>query len=193
MSLQLPLKAVLHVLRNEVARVERWQPDPLLARARLCDAFRDLGVQIPTPQELDHALAEMDTPAWRRLYLVTFAAEDRAVGEALTVAHRFDANPRDFWKEAFVGFAQSMDLHPIALLRESNHRLEELTRTWLLRVGVGITGETPEQSLARLERIDYARLLAEVGRARTAADERLAYLRKLQEKADRLRAPRGKW
>lgn len=192
MSLQLPLKAVLHVLRNEVARVERWQPDPLLARARLCDAFRDLGVQIPTPQELDHALAEMDTPAWRRLYLVTFAAEDRAVGEALTVAHRFDANPRDFWKEAFVGFAQSMDLHPIALLRESNHRLEELTRTWLLRVGVGITGETPEQSLARLERIDYARLLAEVGRARTA-DERLAYLRKLQEKADRLRAPRGKW
>ncbi len=193
MSLQLPLKAVLHVLRNEVARVERWQPDPLLARARLCDAFRDLGVQIPTPQELDHALAEMDTPAWRRLYLVTFAAEDRAVGEALTVAHRFDANPCDFWKEAFVGFAQSMDLHPIALLRESNHRLEELTRTWLLRIGVGITGETPEQSLARLERIDYARLLAEVGRARTAADERLAYLRKLQEKADRLRAPRGKW
>jgi hypothetical protein len=47
--------------------------------------------------------------------------------------------------------------------------------------------------MAALDRLDYARLLNEAERARESAKERTEYLRKLQEKADRMLAPRGKW
>ncbi|MEM9073380.1 MAG: hypothetical protein AAGE52_33050 [Myxococcota bacterium] len=187
MTLQLPLKAVIHVLRGSLPRAQHESVDAALYRARFCDALRDRRMVVPSPQELDHAESSMDPASWRRLATVTSAIEDEAIGEAVSIAARLDEDPSRVWFEGFVGFAAGMDLHPLELLRESSHRLEEYARTWLLRVGVGVAGESSDQSIERLTRLDYARLLAEAERARDAATRRLSDLRRLQAKAERAR------
>lgn len=191
--LELPVPALLHVLKRALPSLEGGPIEPLLVRARCMDALRDALVIPPLAAALDQSCADLDEGAWRRLALLGELASDEALRPALAEAVRGEARPGEFWEEGFLGFVRSMDLHTIPLLRESQHRLEEFARAWMLRAGIAVTGETPAQSLERLERLDYARLLSEVERARRGADDRLEYLRKLQEKADRLLAPRGKW
>ena len=96
-------------------------------------------------------------------------------------------------EEGMVGTAVRAPLLTLALLRESAVRLEELARTWSAALGVGIAGETAEQSAEHLARIDYARLLDKAERAKVDAEARMAELRKRQEKAEERRTRRSKW
>lgn len=168
--------ALLHVLRAALVEVGGGEAPPLLVRARLADLHRDLGVDAPSHDALDDATAFLDDEAWRRLWLLVALGE--ALGEALRETLRAGV-----WRSAFVELADDLDLLTLELLRDTHARREELCRNWLMRLGVAVTGETPEESVAALERLDYARLVARVDAARARADERLAYLRKLQ--ADR--------
>src|SRR5208283_4064709 len=95
-------------------------------------------------------------------------------------------------KEAFVGLALATPLLTMTLLRQSPLRVEEFARHFLARLGTAVSGETAAQSRERLERLDYGRLLAEAERAKVSAEERMEYLRQLQEDQAR-RARRGKW
>ncbi len=87
--------------------------------------------------------------------------------------------------------------HPLLtslVLQQSDIRLEELARHFCARWGLPIQGETPKASAARLHEIDFGRLMKEAEAARASADDRLAYLKQLQEEQDKTRRPRrGKW
>jgi Flp pilus assembly protein TadD len=81
----------------------------------------------------------------------------------------------------------------LELLRQSSLRVEEFARHFLARLEAAVASETVAQSRARLQRLDYAQLLAEAERAKVSAEERVAYLRKLQQKQEQLLSRRGKW
>jgi hypothetical protein len=168
------------------------KPDPDVVRARLADTFRDLGVEPLDPEAFEKLARPLDEGGWARLELVARVVRFGFTGEALAalVAAR---GVEGAVRQAFIDFAQSSPLLTIDLLRQSSLRLEELGRRWIASLGALVEGETPEVSAAALERLDYARLLAEVERAKMSAEERMAYLQKLQEEHDASRPNRGKW
>lgn len=190
--LELPVDAVIARFEQAIPRLAAGPVRAPLVRARLADAIRLGFLPPPLPSELDVACAALDDQGWRRLALFVDALEERAVHEAFlraaTVEEALDAWVRD----AFLQLAGQRPLHTLELLSRSEHRREELARTWLLRMGVAIAGETVEESLERLDRLDYARVLSDLEQAKAGAEERAAYVRKLQEKADELLRPRGK-
>jgi hypothetical protein len=81
----------------------------------------------------------------------------------------------------------------LELLRQGPLRVEEFARHFLARLGAAVAGETPAQSRLRLQRLDYAQLLAEAERDKVSAAERMDYLRRLQEQQEQRLARRGKW
>jgi len=183
-----PLEAALAEI---VPRLENAEVEPDLVRARLADGYRDAGVNPPVPDAFDKLVPDLDAEAWRRLALAVCALNlpevcatvPGLVGNAGAIAQV---------KEAFVGLALATPLLTMTLLRQSPLRVEEFARHFLARLGTAVSGETAAQSRERLERLDYGRLLAEAERAKVSAEERMEYLRQLQEDQAR-RARRGKW
>ena len=53
-------------------------------------------------------------------------------------------------------------------------------------------GERAEESHTRLQRLDYRQLLAEAEKAKVSAEQRTAYIRKLQEEQEQKLGRRGK-
>ncbi len=181
------------------AQLERCLPhvleqpvDRLLLHARLADAYRDEDLEPMRADAFLEATRQLSDEAWRRLSLLVGLLEllecRLGVVEVLD-----DDDVASQVEQAFIGFAQEANLLTVAILRDSELRREELLRRFILRLGAGIEGETIEQSLRRLERLDYGVLLGEAERARQIAEERMAYLKMLQEAQDAARAPRGKW
>lgn len=184
----LPLQAQLerclpHVLEQPVDRV--------LLHARLADAYRDEDhAPMPADAFLD-ATGQLSDEGWRRLWLLVGLLE---LPECrLSVTELIDDDAAQQVEHAFIGFAHEANLLTVATLRDSELRREELLRRFIMRLGAGVEGETIEQSLQRLERLDYGKLLGEAERARKIAQDRMAYLEKLQEAQDAARRPRGKW
>jgi hypothetical protein len=99
---------------------------------------------------------------------------------------------REQIRTAFVGLARELPLLTMELLRQSELRIEEFARNFIARLGATVAGETPQQSRDRLHRLDYARLLEEAEQAKVSAEERMEYIRKLQEEQDK-KTRRGKW
>jgi hypothetical protein len=177
-------------LRDDVPRWQGAEVDPGLIRARLADRYRDARLMPVPPEDLDRLVLGLDAEAWRRLALAVAAldcAEVRRVLPSL-LGGPVEAQVR----RAFVDFARSTGLLTLDLLRQSPHRVEEFTRSWIDRLGGSVEDETEEQSRERLARLDYGRLLAEAERAKQAAEGRMEDLKRRQEQAGR-RARRGKW
>jgi hypothetical protein len=63
-------------------------------------------------------------------------------------------------------------------------RREEFVRHFIARIGGKILGEDPADSEDRLRRLDYGTLLEEAERASSSAEDRLAYLKKLQQEQE---------
>jgi hypothetical protein len=187
---ELDLAALTAALQAAVPALERAALEPLLVRARLADRCRDLGLEPLDPDLFDSATAGLPEPAWRRLALTVAALDTAPVREGLKPA--LARNLAEAVQGGLVGFAREAELLTLDLLRQSPLRLEEFARAWAARLGAGIAREKPEESKARLERLDYKRLLDEAERAKKAAEDR-DYLKKLQEAEDKKRAPRGKW
>ena len=97
------------------------------------------------------------------------------------------------WLKGLVAFVGDTRLLSLPLLTQSRLRAEEFGRFLIGRIGADVEGESVEESLHWLTRFNYNNLLDEAERARTTAQERLAYLQKLQDEQEAANAPRGKW
>ncbi|SIO65815.1 hypothetical protein SAMN05444166_7846 [Singulisphaera sp. GP187] len=177
-------------LTAEVARWEGALVDLDLLRARLADRCRDGAIQPAPPAVVAEMFGGLDTEGLRRLALIVSALdldEIRASAPWLLV----HGSIVDRIRGCFVELARGSDLLTMELLRQSRLRVEEFARMLLIALGLGVAGESAEESQVRLVRLDYRRLLAEAERAKEAAEPRLAALRKLQEERGR-QAGRGK-
>jgi hypothetical protein len=163
-----------------------------LVRARLADGLRDLGIEPPTPQEIDRRVSGFDEHAWGRVAIAASVFEIESLRQ--TLGQRFaGGNALPLIETGFLALARDLDLLPLPVLCQSETRIEELARQFSQRLDVGIEGESAAESAERLRRLDYARLLAEADRAKSSAEEQMDYLRKLQEEEAGRRRPRGKW
>ena len=170
------------------------QPQPeVLVRARLADAFRDLKLQPIPRSEFQDLWNHFDDEQRLRFCILVDGLE---IPEFPAVVQK--QGPQ-------VGRASNLVLPLVnlnvqlqyltcAVLRESDIRLEEFSRHFCAKWELSIHGETPAASSARLHEIDFGRLMQEANAARASAEERLAYLRTLQEEQEKTRRPRrGKW
>jgi hypothetical protein len=178
------------------AAVSEWEDrdvDHDLLRAQFADAFRDAGLVPVDPSRFTQAAAVLSGDAARRfaVSLAAFALPETVAVLSHIVALNGDSERMLLrLKES----AQSLALLTPSILRQSDVRLEEFARHFCECLQVGIQGEAPEKSVQRLREIDYARLVAEAEQAKMSAEERMAYLRKLQEQEEGTRRPRrGKW
>jgi hypothetical protein len=179
-------------LASEVPQLAGRTIEADLVRARLADAYRDAQLE-PVPADSFAALtADLDGEAWRRLALAVGVLDVPMVRAALPGLVDEGGVARQV-EEAFVGLARVTSLLTMELLQQGSFRVEEFARHFLARLGAAVAGETTQQSRDRLERLDYARLLAEAERAKVSAEDRMEYLRKLQEEQDKCRPGRGKW
>ena len=67
-----------------------------------------------------------------------------------------------------------------------------MARRLIALSGASVVGEKPKESAERLALLDYAKLLTQVERSRGSAEERMAYLKKLQEQQESHLGRRGK-
>lgn len=184
-----PLLEEITTLLDEIAG-EAIDPD--VVRARLADTLRDHDVEPVDPAELDAVAAALDEGAWMRLELLTRAASRGALGDYLPARVGMLGASLTV-RLGFLSVAVGAPLLTLELLRQSGLRREELARGWLASLGVPVAGEAPEASRDALARLDYGRLLADVDSARKSAEERMAYLKKLQDEHDASLPRRGKW
>jgi hypothetical protein len=190
----LSLPALRELFADAAGRLEGKAVEAELVRARLADRYRDAGLEPPLPEEFDALVRDLDGEGWRRLALAAGALDLEEVREALPrLLAPSPGGVREQVEAAFVGLARATELLTMELLRQSPLRVEEFARHFLARLGAAVAGETVPQSRERLHRLDYGRLLAEAERAKLSAQERMEYLRKLQEEEDAQRPRRGKW
>lgn len=164
-------------------------PEQELLRARLADACRDAQVEPVGVKEFDDHWDAMDLEDRRRMVLFIGALEGTEFREAWKAIVARDKSTEAPFRE-LAAMSADLSLLSIEILDQSELRREEFARHLLARLGIDVAGETDQASVARLYELDYARLLAEAERARLSAEDRLEYLRKLQEEADEKRGPR---
>ncbi|QDG52283.1 hypothetical protein FIV42_16515 [Persicimonas caeni] len=168
-------------------------PEPLLERARLADFFREGGLAPVAPDTFDRMTAGWDVASWRRLALALFALNVRGgLAEDLALLAR-DRDVEQFVREGFIDLVEATDLLTMDILADSGVRSEEFARHLYIRLGITPSGETLAESIEKLEKLDYANLLEEAERAKGSAEERMAYLRKLQEEQEAQMGRRSKW
>jgi hypothetical protein len=190
-KVMLDVFALLDLFTEQVPQLERRQIESELVRAGLADGYRDLGLMPMPPDDFDGAVAGMDDEAWRRLALAATAIQQDDVRAGLPLL--LDGHSvADQVRTGFIGVACTLPLLTMELLRQSELRIEEFARQFIARLGAGVLGEVAEQSRLRRHALDYARLLEEAEKAKVSAEERMEYIRRLQEMQDR-RSRRGKW
>lgn len=164
----------------------RREPDIALIEARIADHLRDEGRRPYTPARFAEWAAPYGDEEWRRVGIALTALDDADVrGAAVT---------RDGTRlyDGLVRLVLATEVLPIVLVGVSQVRAEEFARHLAASLEVPIAGETPARSRDLLHRIDYRRLLEAAKQARGSAEERLEFLRQLQEQQDLARHPRGK-
>jgi hypothetical protein len=179
-------------VRDAAPALEARDVDAALVQARFADRCRDAGLAPPEAAEFERQVEGLDVEGWRRLALAAAALDDAALWAGLA--------GRDRWVPVADGvaiglprLARSIAPLTVALVRQSAVRAEEFARHLTMSFGIGIVGETGQQSLDRLYALDYRRLLAEAEQAREAAQEKMERLRKKQQEFDGARRRRGKW
>ena len=188
-AVTIALDPVMHAVHRWAAVWEDDEVDVPLTMARLADRCRSAAVAPPDPDNT--ALYLMPLPLeGRRRFAASVEVLSEAVGD--------QALSKLFVKgDTLLGrlgeLIEATDALSLELVRQSPLRVEEFSRHLLARLGAEVEGEPPEASQARLERLDYATLLKEAERAKASSEDRLEYLRKLQEDLDARFQPRGKW
>ena len=142
------------------------------------------------PAVFTAATRDLDEEAWRRLTLVVTAFEDQGARASLAA---LQSSPEVQVRDGLAPLVRETRVLTVQVLSQSELRVEELARRFALRLGFTISGEAERESADRLEALDYARLLAQAERAKISAEDRLEYLKKLQDAELERRRPRGKW
>jgi hypothetical protein len=191
-SAQWELPHLVGRVRDAAPAFEARDVEAALVHARLADHYRDLELTPLPPAEFERLAGDLDVEGWRRLAVVVATLDDPGLRAALgdrapwlTAAAQVESG--------FLGLARDIAPLTIALVRQSAVRAEEFARHFAMRLGVGIVGESLEQSRARLHALDYKRLLAEADQAKAAAHEKMERLRKKQQESDRRGRRRGKF
>lgn len=153
-----------------------------LVLARLADRVREARGEPLHPDLVARQAAALDADGWRRL-VVTHAALAAMPLEAMVAGGCAV-------QSACVAVSAQNPLLTIPLLAATPLRCEELARKLAAQVGVAIAGEDEAVSRAQVERLDYARLLAEGERAAKDAEARL---KAIEEKRAQQGPRRGKW
>ena len=186
------LDLFIRLFYRESADLENTTVDLDLVRARLADGFRDAGRQPLPPAQFPALTHGLDSEGIKRLALAFKSFDLPQVPQALPSLLK-TPDMLAFLSQGFIEPCRSARLLTMSLLRTSPLRCEEFARTFIKALGAAILSETPAQSQDRLNRIDYARLCADAERARLSAEDRVQYLRKLQEEQEAKLGPRGKW
>jgi hypothetical protein len=170
------------MMMSGLAALEKGEVDLELLRARIADCFRDLTRQPMGPEEFMHQAKALDIESQRRLALAVSGLSDGETRAAFARA----VGPMAAAKGVamLTGFVRDQDLLTVSLLLESPIRREEFVRHFVARIGGMFYGENPGDSEERLRRLDYRALLAEAEKARLSAEDRLAYLKKLQQEQE---------
>jgi hypothetical protein len=175
---------------NELTPVlETKDIEPPLVEARLADCYRELDREPVPQQQFERLVGGLDPDAWRRLALAVGALDHPDIRSALA---RLTTTAVEQVTAGFVGTATATDALTLAMLRQSDVRVEEFARHLADRLGIFWQGESAEQSKKRLQQLDYKRLMAEAEEARKQAEQRMEYLRKKQEEELARRRRRGK-
>lgn len=152
--------------------------DPLLARARLADALRDASVPPPHPRLFDEQIAavpaEQLPEVLRRVAVLTHVLRAIPWG----AVRELGATPT---LQLVLDLARRYEMHDLDLLRRAPLRAEELARELVAQLGVGVEGETPDQSAARRAVLDWRRLVAQMNDAQASHADKLAWLEQLHD------------
>ena len=165
--------------------------DIALIHARLADHYRDMELDFITPNDFRSLTEQLDEAAQQRLALLVAGLDNEVLKQAIPKCVKTDVKQQV--RICFLSFAIETDLLTIELLRQSSLRVEEFARQFLKRLGAGIEDETYAESKQRLKRLDYRSLLNQAKQAQVSAEERMDYLRQLQEEQERRMGRRGKW
>ena len=165
--------------------------DRELVEARLADGMRDLQIAPAASQHFAACTAPLDENGWRRLALATTVLESADFSSVLSLIS-WPEPLGDRICETLARVATVTDALSLTLIGESDLRAEEFARHVAAHLGVTIAGETPDQSNAILDRLDFRRLLEEAARAKDTAQGQFEYLRQLQAMQE-LGRRRGKW
>jgi hypothetical protein len=188
---ELELEAVLGWFEIWAATYEQSEVELDLVRARLADAMRDAELEPLAPDRFEEFTADFDPDAARRLAVVTSTFDSEVLRAPLGQLAR-TSGVEPVLRDGFIGFARARRLLTLDLVRTAPSRLEEFGRAWIHALGARVRGEAPADSAAHLFRLDYARLMAEVERARAAGEDHKAALERLREQQEQL-GRRGKW
>lgn len=184
---------VITTLGSAAAAWETCTIFPELIRARLADVCRDALIRPASATAFREHWQPFDEAHQRRFGLLL------SVCDLETVQSRFaqwagSHNQSNVLLTLFHTLTTGLPLLTIDVVSQSDVRLEELARHFCKHAELPIAGETTDASTARLSEIDFARLIAEADAARSSAEDRMAYLRKMQEEQEQTRRPRrGKW
>ena len=168
----------------------QFQPQPqLLTRARYADCCRNCELAPVNETTFESVWKNFDENSQQRFSLVLsgFELESpqaalRQIGDAQKGLNRI------------VELAADHKQLTLDVIEKSDVRLEELARHFCAKWQLPIEDESETASAQRLHEIDFGRLMREADAAKSSAEDRLAYLRKLQEEQEETRRPRrGKW
>lgn len=164
----------------------------LLVRARFADACRNAGVRPVVAGVFSENWEPLDAEAQLRLALFVSAMELEAVGRRIPLFADEGTGAAALGR--LCQLSGRLELLTSEVLENSDIRLEEIARHFCAEWGLSIQGERKAHSGNRLREIDFSRLMAEARAARDSAEDRMAYLRELQERElGTRRARRGKW
>ena len=185
------LEHLIMRIRDQAPALEAREVESALVHARLADQYRDLGLAPPDVADFERQAANLDVEGWRRLALAVATLEDLELRPALlAIASRVPVAAQV--ESGFLAVAGETAPLTVALVRQSAIRAQEFGRHLAMRLGIGIAGESREQSRALLDALDYKRLLTDADLAKAAAHEKMERLRKQQIDADMRRRRRGK-
>jgi len=164
----------------------------LLARARFADACRDAELQPVAGLVFEARCGALDAEHQQRFGLLTSALDLEPANRQLAAfAERGEAAAA---LQRLADLTCDLHLLTIDVLQQSDVRLEEFARHFCSRWELAVEGETAEASRQRLHDINFGRLMKEAEAVRATAEDRMAFLRELQEKEEQTRRPRrGKW
>jgi hypothetical protein len=189
---ELNLNYLLGQFGREIPKLMAQKVDPFIVRARMADGYRSIDRAPVDPSLFDLMTEDFDDEDWKRLALAVSAFNEPGFAMALSLrADEFFIE--DQVVHGFLELAQTHSVLTLELFNESVLRLEEYARHVMKAFGIAITGESEAVSEDKLYRIDYARLLKEAEDAQLSAQQRIEYIRKLQEEEEKKRPRRGKW
>lgn len=174
---------------NEFQEIE---PDKELIRAQLADFYRRGGLPPFNPEMCLELLSSLDKDSIKRLAILIDALiqEDE---NSLVIARLSRGDVGKQVNDLFISFAKTHDVLSADILLQSSMRREEFVRHFIKQSGAKVEGESEKESEQRLYDLDYKRLLEEASKARNSAQDRVDYLKKLQEEQENKLGRRGKW